>query len=110
MASTLSKGTAFRGPNGQVAVRTGPAVAVGQYFVFDPDNGGYYENADDKVAEIEAWDELDVKASTASTTTTTPTPAPPAAPTPPATPTPAAAAAPPLPPRPPTAPAAPSGK
>lgn len=73
MASTISKGTAFVGPQGQVAVRTGPAVAVGQYFVFDPDNGGYYENDDDRVAAIESWAPLKADASAAAPA---PTPAP----------------------------------
>jgi hypothetical protein len=75
----MAKGTTFRGPDGQIAIRTGPAVAVGQYFVFDPDNGGYYENADDKVAEIEAWPQL----SPAEAPAPTPAPTPVAPPTPP---------------------------
>jgi hypothetical protein len=60
MASQLDKGTAFMRPDGAVvAVRMGPGVTAGQYFVLDPDNGGYYENDDAKVAEIESWKKLD---------------------------------------------------
>lgn len=58
MASDMVKGTALRGPNGEVAIRTGPAVAAGQFFVFDPDNGGYYAARDDLITQIEKWPAL----------------------------------------------------
>lgn len=58
MASDIAKGTALRGPNGEVAIRTGSAVTAGQFFVFDPDNGGYYAALPDLVAKIEQWPEM----------------------------------------------------
>lgn len=60
MASNTPKGTVFQSPGGMTAVRTGPAVTAGQYFIFDPDNGGYYEGGDEKVTDIESnWKRVD---------------------------------------------------
>lgn len=39
-------------PNGRVAIATGPGVTAGDWFVFDPDNGGHYTDGErDGVAE-----------------------------------------------------------
>lgn len=51
--SSVSKGTVFRGPEGQVALRMGPAVTAYQYFVIHPDNGGYPVSTDKQITEIE---------------------------------------------------------
>lgn len=48
----------FQSPDGNIALRMGPGVTAGQYFVLNPDNGGYYENNDDQVAAIEKWKEI----------------------------------------------------
>jgi hypothetical protein len=57
MPSETPKGTVRQHPDGVsfIAVRMGPHVAVGEYFVISPDNGGYYENDPDKIAEIDTW-------------------------------------------------------
>lgn len=46
-----------RDPDGQrVAIQTGPKVTIGKWFVFHPDNGGYYT---DGVREhVDEWPEL----------------------------------------------------
>jgi hypothetical protein len=58
MPSETPKGTVRQHPDGvsHIAVRMGPHVAVGEYFVISPDNGGYYENDPDKIAEIDTWE------------------------------------------------------
>jgi hypothetical protein len=59
MASDTPKGTVRQHPEGTfVAVRMGPSVAVGDYFVLSPDNGGYYENDPEKITEIDGWAEF----------------------------------------------------
>lgn len=53
--TTTPKGTVYqRSADGPVAVRMGPAVTAGDYFVIDPDNGGYYTSATD----VEEWTPL----------------------------------------------------
>ena len=34
------------GPQGQVAIRTGPKVTAGAWFIYDPDQGGYYSSGE----------------------------------------------------------------
>lgn len=41
-ASGIDKGTVLYGPGQHIAIRTGPAVTAGAFFVFHPDNGGGY--------------------------------------------------------------------
>lgn len=55
----ITPGTAFQGPDGQVAVKMGPAVSAGQYFVIHPDNGGHYTDEN----EVKGWPQLSVSES-----------------------------------------------
>lgn len=72
-------GTAFQGPEGQLAVRMGPGVTAGEFFVIHPDNGGHYASGD----EVADWNELKPvqpatpKAAKSSSPTPAATPAPP---------------------------------
>jgi hypothetical protein len=51
------RGTARRDPEtGSIAVRMGPGVTIGEWFVVHPDNGGHY--TDDRTGVITAWPEL----------------------------------------------------
>lgn len=50
------KGAVKRGPNGEVAIATGPGVALGVWFVFYPDSGGHYT---DGISEnINEWTDM----------------------------------------------------
>lgn len=58
MANTkTTPGTAFQGPDGQVALKMGPKVAAGQFFVIHPDHGGHYSD-DAEVDTIKDWPQL----------------------------------------------------
>lgn len=48
----VDPGTAFRGADGQVAVRMEPSVTAGKFFVIRPGAGGYYEDNDNTVSDI----------------------------------------------------------
>ena len=37
-------GTVRKSPEGKIAVRMGPGVSAGAYFVLDPNNGGFYSD------------------------------------------------------------------
>lgn len=48
----------FQGPDGQVAVRMGPSVTAGEYFVIYPDDGGHYTRHQSEVDTIEMWPKM----------------------------------------------------
>lgn len=54
---TIQPGTALQGPNGQVAMRMGPGVTAGKYFVIHPDHGGHWA-AGAEVEPIESWQQM----------------------------------------------------
>lgn len=46
-------GTMLKGPSGHIAIRTGPTVTAGDWFVFHPDHGGGY--TDGKAQKVDDW-------------------------------------------------------
>lgn len=58
MATKIKPGDVLEGPDGQRAIRMGPGVAVGQYFVIHPDHGGHYVGDTDLIKTIESWPKM----------------------------------------------------
>ena len=52
----VEPGAALRGPNGQVAIKMGPAVTAGAYFIIDPNHGGHYTNGVRE--QVDTWQPL----------------------------------------------------